>query len=478
MVDRFARLLFGLGVLTLILLLGIYLGWRKLPPAPQLDAATEAARDLRQHWRTYAGVEPTKFLRPARGPGAGVTVNDERAAQPGVTVMSGLWGDEVGLSLRAMDGTELHRWRVRASELRPLVPPELAAETPTHDWDNYLDAWVLYPNGDVIVNFGGLNLVRLDRCSRVVWSLPYRTHHSLVPDEEGMIWASGRKRLMHEAPSDRFPGLTPPFREETVVRLDPADGRVLREISLLDVIYRSGAETALFPAGTGPGRAETDDPLHLNHVEALTPALAPSFPQFAAGDLLVSLREPSLVMVVDGKTETIKWMRAGPWFGQHDPRFLPNGRISLFDNRDVLNADHARRGLPPRASRILSLDPAAGDVEVLFEGTLARPFFTDAIGKHQYQPNGNVLITESWGGRALEVTPDDRIVWEFVNRFDEGRVALVPWALRYPAAMADFPKDCPAEVGTAALGGQGRLIPFKGHMADSADALANPVCGF
>lgn len=450
MVDRLAKVVFGLGALALILLLGIYLGWRNLPPTPQLDAAAEAVRDLRRHWRSYAGIEPTKFLRPARQPGAGVTIHDEESAQPGVTVMSGLWDREVGLSMRAMDGTELHRWRVRASELGPLVPTELAAETPTQDWDIYLDAWVLYPNGDVVINFGGLSLFRLDRCSRVVWSLPYRTHHSLVPDEEGMIWASGRKRLMHETPSDRFPGLTPPFREETLVRVDPANGRILREISLLEVIYRSEAETALFPVGTGPGRAETDDPLHLNHVEVLSPALAASFPQFAAGDLLVSLREPSLIMVIDGTTETIKWMRVGPWFGQHDPHFLPNGRISLFDNRDLVNADHARRGVPPRTSRILTLDPAAGGVEIVFEGSNEQPFFTDAIGRHEYQPNGNVLITESWGGRALEVTPDGRIVWEFINRFDESRVALVAWALRYPAAMADFPKDCPADASSAA----------------------------
>jgi len=29
--------------------------------------------------------------------------------------------------------------------------------------------------------------------------------------------------------------------------------------------------------------------------------------------------------------------------------------------------------------------------------------------------DGNTLITESNGGRVLEVTPDHRIVWEFVN---------------------------------------------------------------
>ena len=94
--------------------------------------------------------------------------------------------------------------------------------------------------------------------------------------------------------------------------------------------------------------------------------------------------------------------------------------------------------------RILQLDPGTGHVETFYEGTVDHPYFTDAIGKHQYQPNGNLLITESWRGRVFEVTPAGKKVWEFVNRYDENRAALIEWALRYPTSYADFPKDCPA----------------------------------
>ena len=204
--------------------------------------------------------------------------------------------------------------------------------------------------------------------------------------------------------------------------------------------------------GSDLGQLELEDPLHLNHVEPLRAALAPAFPMFAAGDLLVSVRVPSQIMVIDPKTGLIKWSARGPWFGQHDPHFLPNGRISVYDNRDLYNYEAKARGVPDRASRILSLDPRTGQVETVFEGTLDHPFFTDAIGKHQYQPNGNILITESWGGRVFEVTSAGKKVWEFVNRYDERRVALIEWALRYPASYADFPKGCPAEAPAAAAG--------------------------
>jgi len=43
------------------------------------------------------------------------------------------------------------------------------------------------------------------------------------------------------------------------------------------------------------------------------------------------------------------------------------------------------------------------------------------MGSCQRLPNGNTLITESNPGRAFEVTPDQKIVWEYINphRADE-----------------------------------------------------------
>lgn len=48
--------------------------------------------------------------------------------------------------------------------------------------------------------------------------------------------------------------------------------------------------------------------------------------------------------------------------------------------------------------------------------------------------NGNTLITESSGGRILEVTPAGEIVWQFVNPVRGGeqndRLPIICWAQR------------------------------------------------
>ena len=75
------------------------------------------------------------------------------------------------------------------------------------------------------------------------------------------------------------------------------------------------------------------DPYHLNDVEELRPEMAAAFPLFKAGDLLVDLRNLQTMVVLDGQTREVKWSMTGPFFGQHDPDFAPNGHIIMFDNR-------------------------------------------------------------------------------------------------------------------------------------------------
>ena len=68
------------------------------------------------------------------------------------------------------------------------------------------------------------------------------------------------------------------------------------------------------------------------------------------------------------------------------------------------------------------------------------------MGKHQYLPNANILVSEAEGGRVFEITPAGKMVWSFVNRYDEDQVAVIEQATRYPAEYAAFTAEaCPAD---------------------------------
>ena len=112
----------------------------------------------------------------------------------------------------------------------------------------------------------------------------------------------------------------------------------------------------------------------------------------------------------------------GPFLMQHDPDFLPNGHLLVFDNRIT--------GAMPRFghSRLLEIDPVTREVVWSYQGTDKEPFYTDSGGTQQLLPNGNVLAVEIQGGRVFEVARGaggDRIVWEYVNLQRDGLVGVM-----------------------------------------------------
>jgi hypothetical protein len=93
------------------------------------------------------------------------------------------------------------------------------------------------------------------------------------------------------------------------------------------------------------------------------------------------------------------------WRAQHCARLLESGRLLLFDNFGSIR----------EASRVLEVDLFTQQIVWGFGGVPRQDLFSESAGFEQRLSNGNTLVTESNFGRALEVTPDHRVVWEYVN---------------------------------------------------------------
>lgn len=156
--------------------------------------------------------------------------------------------------------------------------------------------------------------------------------------------------------------------------------------------------------GAKPGATFADarrrDILHLNSVKVLTRQLAPKFPMFKAGQVLTSMCHLDTIAVVDVDSGKLVWAARGPWEAQHDPQFLDNGNLLLFDNRGS-----------PTASRVVEYDPETQGFPGSYSGENTRPFLSKLRGMNQRLPNGNTLIVNSDAGNILEVTHDKEVVW-------------------------------------------------------------------
>jgi hypothetical protein len=373
---------------------GVALAKLQFWPWRHVDEMLEAGKSLRQFGAIIP--EGRRMRPPEQALRERFTVHDPARMQGGYYAFAG-WDDAGGnyaAWLYDASGKPLHRWTLDYRLLDSRDLPEAEDSAP--------HGFVVLPDGSVVVNFDkGFAMGRFDACGQPVWKREGVFHHLISQAEDGNLW------------SWRGDEATAYGHYQYMEKFDVATGAEIRTIGLIEDVLPADPQAAVllgveagaeFSKHDGVARRHRSvDVFHPNDVEELGPALAPRFPMFAAGDLLVSIRRMNLVAVLDGTDFHFKWWSHGPWISQHDPDFTADGFISVYDN----NTD---RG----PSAIIRMDPATRAVTELpaaAEAAWRSPY----MGAHQYLPNGNVLIVSPGEGRAIERSRAGDMVMEFNN---------------------------------------------------------------
>jgi len=323
------------------------------------------------------------------------------ALKPGYRALTGYipHANAFGVWILDAQGRKVHE-RILSYESLDPDGPSGGSESP--------HASLFLPDGTVIVNVDkGDAIARYDTCGEPIWSREGAFHHSLAPDPEGGVWT--------------WQGDVSTFDQyHTLIRFDPHTGDTLETIELFeDIIDASPESRAIFSLAPDQeleryrGARAIPDLFHPNDLEVLHPDRAGAFTQFEAGDLLLSFRSLDLVSVVDRESHATKWWSHGPWRRQHDPDFLPDGRISVFDNDTGSGT-----------SNIVTIDPTTRALAILDIEPDYR-FYTRFMGKHEWLDGETVQITVPYEGRVLEVDADGHVLLEINNVYDEEHNALV-----------------------------------------------------
>jgi outer membrane protein assembly factor BamB len=363
--------------------------WREGPSGeePELTAEQEAEIERLQSIGYLAGSQPA----PAR---SGVTVYDRRRALDGLNFYT--TGDVPGAVLMDMEGHVLHKWAHGYIEAWTASPdrPELRASP---KGSGFWRRAHLFDNGDVIAVFDGLAILKVDRDSRLLWVTFGGFHHDLDVMDDGTIYVLTREAHI-------VPSYNPdePILEDFVAVLDSA-GREISRVSILDALANS--EFAPILATAEP----SGDIFHCNTVEVLDGRLEREIPAFRAGNVLVTVRELDLVIVVDMEAVRVVWALTGSWEAPHQATVLKNGHMMIFDNR-------GNEG----ASRVIEFDPVTLETMWVYKGARPADFRSRECGSAHRLSNGNTLIVETDRGKAFEVTPDGEVVWKFVNPAQTG----------------------------------------------------------
>jgi hypothetical protein len=346
-------------------------------------------------------------------------------------MLAGFFDDENQIRIIRRDGSLVWKWSLNYFEHFPDLSNRVCDVSTPLRVDTH-GAHVT-PQGEALVNYEYCGTVKVNQCGDLLWSISKPTHHSLVPSEGGGYWILGRDVWRASEFPDRFPPFSTAatdqdIYEDTLMRVDEA-GEILKEFSIPQLLVDNG----LLPQLTANGENFStwtvlrNELVHANQATELPAAIADAFPLFEAGDIAISMRELNLVIVLDPETQTIKWHQTGPWLRQHDAEFHPDGRLSIFNNNVFRTAYTGEQTDldTPFTTNIISIDPVSRRTEVVFGEQPGQYLLSVIRGQHELLDDGGILIVEFDAGRVLEVDANGRVIWEYVNAYDEQTVGEI-----------------------------------------------------
>lgn len=274
---------------------------------------------------------------------------------------------------------------------------------------------LLLDDGDLVFTSGSGPLVRIDKCGNLKWVIDRNFHHAITVASNGNIFVPSVIESSTDQP-DAASGNTSvsPLTDDSIVEVSP-DGTVINEWSVTEILERHGYDGLLY----GVGAYEVDR-IHLNDIEPMLQ----SDGYVQEGDLALSIRNLSTVMMYRPSTDEILWLQTGPWLNQHDVDYQGNGIYTIFGNDRIRGAadDQSLRGY----STIWVYNQKDGSTEPFLELDEVN-IFTNTQGLHRVLPNGDVFVEET-KKNILHRVNGTKLRWSYVNSIGEGKVGALHWS--------------------------------------------------
>lgn len=247
-------------------------------------------------------------------------------------------------ALNSFWDTEKNEWEIKLFNLKNdsvsykwrLTKQNLDFSSTSYSFPNAVPRnCIIFPDKSIIVSADeSANLMRLDSNSNLLWinhELIY--HHSLELDADSNIWAcasdlntNGKLNLkaLKNITDDIYK-----YKEDYITQIDSKTGKILFKKGVTEILLENHYPNFVY--GFSDPDQNTHDPIHLNDVQ---PVLTDS-PYWKKGDVFISIRHRSLVILYRPSTNKIIRLIFGEFINQHDVDIVSDSQIAIFNNNFI-----------------------------------------------------------------------------------------------------------------------------------------------
>ena len=287
----------------------------------------------------------------------------------------------------------------------------------------YLQHPFINEKGDLIF-MNDSPLFKINLNGEVIWTNEETIfHHSIEEGPDNKLYVCGRilpfskksAEYLLDGATEQFISGNQNFYDDAIFILD-MNGKIVFSKSIVDILIDNSQHHRVFSQSN-----YNVDAIHLNDIQ---PVLKDG-PYFRKGDLFLSVRNLSIVILYRPENNKILKIIEGGFFNQHDVDIIDEKTISIFNNNVFFNYKNERK---VRKTEIILYDFENDEFSKKFEKKIDKlKLFTGAGGVVDYLKDGSFVIDDGKSIFLFDSTGE--LVWEY-NNLDKNKKFHALWWTR------------------------------------------------
>ncbi len=332
---------------------------------------------------------------------------------------------------------KIHTWAMDVNPVWDTVDykskfTDLKRDAPTDRFRNIHT--LLFKDGSVVFTpISNSLLLKFNKAGKLVWVSEHHFHHTTELDHEGNIWAPSTIVPSSMDNGNDYKATFKSninFADDALTKLSP-EGNIRYLKSVAHLLVENGLGHLIYGRGTN-----FRDPIHLNDIQ---PALKDG-EYWKKGDLFISMRNQSMVLLYRPFTNKILWYSLGPWIHQHDVDIISDHEIGVFNNNAITKG------------KFMEVDAfeVDGFNQYLVYNFVTKKFSTPfdkgfekleirttTQGLGELYSHNKLFVEETNYGRLIVFDKKGEVEWQYINRAKDGKVYLLNWSRLVPRNVGD-----------------------------------------
>jgi hypothetical protein len=241
-------------------------------------------------------------------------------------------------------------------------------------------------------------------------------HHSIEVFQDSLLYlcAYGKDTL----------GELGGIKNDVIVLLNINTGNKLYEKSIPNILIKNNMSSFLLGTNNFSNNNDLADLIHVNDIQPVNKNT-----NFAkVGDLFLSFKHLSTVILYRPSTDSVLWYNIGPWLNQHDVDIIDMDKIGIYNNNNIKDGLYLKNNY----SNIITFDFNTKKYSKIHELIFSKlKIRSDWGSRFEVLDNGNFFVEDTPNGMYYLISKNGSLISSKNFPFDSVKTTTSAWARPY-----------------------------------------------